>query len=617
MGEWVDVNVNVPDVDGWLGTLNEYATNAVNSANSVAQALNGLSPDFYNPQVTFDGISTDVTLSPSSKPSKPTLNIGAKVSPTSPGIVTPSLTLDTPPEFTETSPSINIPNVPDPLNISLPVKDFVVDTSISFPVSPDTTLPTVPTLLSLDLPVPESIAVPIFDIGFPSSSNLVSPGLTFSFTEDTYNSDLLEKVKGTLLTRLSGGTGLNPIVENAIWNRGRDRETNSAILAERTLLIDRASQGFSRPTGSMLAAMEQVVQDTQSKIIELSREIMIKQAELEQTNLKESIQQTIALEDILIRENLAVNQRSFEVAKYTQEVLIELFKVQVSKYNSEVEAYKAFAVAYQSRVQAELSKIEIFKAEIEAQKLKGDINEQNIRIYVAQLEGIKSNVEVYKSLISAVSEKLKAESLKIEVYKSDVEAYATAIKAKSEEYSMYSEQIKGELAKVEVFDSKVKAYSSRIQAYAAKSDVLTKKAEVESKVEELKIKKYEADIEAYIKQVQADQMIYASAVDIYKGESQMYLADVSFNKASSELALKQADNTITQNKYKADIAIENSRIALESVKAAYQALLEAKRAAGSVYAQIGSSALSAINVSAQVSGNANVSMQEQHQYDNQ
>lgn len=614
MANWVDVNVNVPNVDGWLNTLNNYADDAIGNAYSVASSLNGFKPTYFEPEVSFDSIDTDISLSSSTKPNRPVVNTTSKSLPASISITTPTISLEAAPEFTGTDPSLNIPDVPDPLAISLPVKDFLIDTSISFPVSPDTTLPAVPSLLQLELPEPSTIALPIFSLDFPTSNSLIPPGLTFSFTEDLYTSPLLDKVKTELLRRLDGGTGLSAIVEQAIWDRGKDRESKALTLAERTLLVDRSSQGFSRPTGSALAALEGVVQESQSKIIELSREVMIKQAELEQSNLKDAIQQTIVLEDILIKENLQRNQRSFEVAKYFQDVAVELYKVQVSKYNSEVEAYKAFAVAYQSKVQAELSKIEIFKAEIEAQKLKGDINEQNIRIYVAQLEGIKSNVEVYKSLISAVSEKLKAESLKIEVYKADVDAYRTAVSAKAEEYSMYSEQIKGELSKVQVFDSKVKAYTSRIQGYAAKADVLTKKAEVEKDIEGLRIKKYEADIDAYIKSVQADQLLYQTAVDIYKGETQMYLADVSTNKVVAELELKQAENIIQQNKYTSDIAIQNAQISLESIKAAYLSLLEAKKAAGSVYSQIGSSALNAINVSAQVQGSANVSLSESHDY---
>jgi hypothetical protein len=443
---------------------------------------------------------------------------------------------------------------------------------------------------------------------------LVVPGVTFSWSESAYSDDLLTKVKSELFTRLDGGTGISPVVEEAIWNRGRDRESKAALLAERTLLEDRAGQGFSRPTGSMMSALDQVIQDTQGKIIELSREIMIKQAELEQENIKTSIQQTIALEDLLLREKNNISQRQFEAAKYMQDIAVEIFKISVSKYNSEVEAYKAFSAAYTSRVQAELSKIEIFKAQIDAEKLKGDINEQNIKIYVAQLEGVKSNVEVYKALISAVSEKLKAEALKIEVYKSDVEAYATGVKAKAEEYSMYSEQIKGELAKVSIYESKVKAFTSRIQAYAAQNEVTIKKADAEVNIQELNVKKYSADIDAFIKQVQADQLIYQSAVDLYKGQAEMYLADVGMTRSSAELALKQSENVITQNKYKADIGIQNAQISLESLKGAYGASLQAKIAAGSIYQGIGTSALNAINVSASLQGQANVSLSESYDH---
>ena len=616
-GEWVDINFGIPDVDAWLNTLNNYASDAINNAERVASSIGAFDPEQYTPSVSFQSINTDIGLDPTNKPAKPNLTVNTRNPPSAISITTPTLSTTSAPEFTEESPSLNLPDVPSPLSLSLPAKDFVVDTSLDFPVSPDTDLPDVPTLLSLDLPTLADINLPTFSLDFPTSNSIVVPGVTFSFTEDLYESSLLDKVKVELLSRLDGGTGLNPIVENAIWDRGRDRESKAVTIAERSLLVDRASQGFSRPTGAALAALEGVVQDYQGKVIELSREIMIKQAELEQSNLINAIQQTIALEDILIKENLTINQRAFEVAKYMQDIALEIFKVEVSLFNSQVEAYRAYAAAYQAILQGELGKVEIFKGEIEAQKLKGDINEQNIKIYLAKMEGIKNSVEIYKAEMSAISEKLKAEGLKIEVYKSDIEAYATAMKAKASEYSMYSEQIKGELAKVDIYDSKVKAYTSRIQAYAAANDVEVKRADVLKDIEGLKIKKYEADIDAFIKQVQADQQTYQSAVNLYQAETQLYLADNSLNRSIAELELKQADNVIQQNRYTADIAIQNAQITLESIKAAYNSLLASKQAAGSIYSQIGASALSAINVSAQVQGSGNLSLSETHGYDNQ
>jgi hypothetical protein len=616
MAEWVDIGFPIPSIDGWLNTLNGYARNAVSNAGSAANSLSNFNPKQYTPNVQFKSIDTNIpTLPSSSKPTAPNTVIPTRTAPAPPSITSPIMDdLGQIPEFTDVMPELNLPTVPNPLNVNAPVKDFSINTDFDFPVAPNDPLPDVPTLLSLNIPTALELNIPSFSLDFPTSNDIIPPGLTFSFTEEEYTSPLLTKVKDVLLERVSGGTGLPADVEEAIWNRGRDREQRAALLAERTLLTDRAAQGFTRPTGSTQAMLNQIVQETQGKLIELSREIMIKQAELEQENIKTSIQQVLALEDILIKNHQFKVQRAFEVAKYIQDIQIELFKAYVSKFNIEVEAYKAFSSAYQARVAAELSKIEILKAQIEAEKLKGDINEQNIKIYLAKIEAVKNNAEIYKTLVSAISEKLKAEGLKLEIFKADIEAYSEQIKAKASEYSIYSEQIKGELAKLGVYESKAKVYATRVQAYADTTDAKVKKLQGEIGIQELNIKKYAADIEAFIEQVKADQITAQTALEIYKAEIQAYLGDVEANKTAGELAIKAADNIIEQNRASALIAIQNAQITLESVKSAYNSLLEAQRASGSIYQGIASSALSAINVSANVQGQAQLSLNENHSY---
>jgi hypothetical protein len=591
------IDTNVP-INSWFEKLNNYANSAVDSANAAVDSITSSILQPIPSSVIFIPVETNISTGTVTKPVDPSISLPNRIPVSPPTIDNISIDIGSAPEYNIIEPVINMPSVPSPLDAMAPVKDFIINTDFIYPIEPDSTLPSVPTLVDINIPTPLDLLIPIFDQALPTSNDIVIPGITFSFSENIYSSSLLTSIRSELLSRLQGGTGLNPIVEDALWNRGRDREQKASLQAERTLLVERGQIGFSRPTGSQLAALSQVVQDTQSKVIELSREIMIKQAELEQENIKTSIQQTISLEDILMRENNNTNQRTFDTAKYLQDVAIEIFKLAVSKFNSELEAYKSFAAAYQARVQAELAKIEIFKGKIEAEKLKGDINEQNIRLYLARIEGVKNNVEIYKSLILSISEKLKGEQLKLEVYKTDVTAYSEIAKAKSYEYSMYADQVKGELSKTQILESQTKAFASRIQAYATTSDAIIKKAEVDSSIQDLKIKKYTADIDAFIKQVQADQAMYASAVDLYKGKVQMYLGDVSMVNSSAELALKQAENIILQNKNAADIGIENSKIALSAVIGSYDALLESKKAAGSIHAQIAASALSAINVSA-------------------
>jgi len=609
----VNVSFGLPDVGGWFNVLNEYAVTAMNSAYSAANTLNSFTAPNLLPSVQYLPTETSVSLGTFTKPTVPSISTSTHVLPSSPLITTPTIGLVTTPTFTDSSPDINLPSLPDPLSITFPTLDFTINTNFTYPTEPITILPTVPTLLSLNIPTALSINLPTFDLAFPTS-NLAVPDITFNFSEVNYSDTLLTNVKNTLIARLQGGTGLNPVVEQAIWDRGRDRENRQSLMAERTLLIERGQTGLSRPSGATSSALAAIVQETQGKLIELSREIMIKQAELEQENLKQTIQQTISLEDILIRQYNNVIQRSFEVAKYTQDVLIEIFKAKVGLYNTQVEAFKSYTVAYTSKVQSELAKVEIFKAQIDAEKLKGDINEQSIRTYVAQIDAVKTNVELYKALVETVSVKLQAEAIKVGIYKTEVEAYGEGVRAKASEYSMYSEQLKGEMAKVEIYNSKVNAFATRIQAYSTQSEVNNKIAETSVDIQELNIKKYQADVDAFSKQVQSEQLMYQSAVDLYKGQSALYLADIGLSEANANMAIKNSENIIQQNKYASDVSIANANMTLQSLIASYGATLEGKKAAGSIYSQLSASALSAINVSTSLSGQSQLSASENHNY---
>lgn len=615
MGQNVSIDFALPDVGSWFTEMNNYATQSISGAQQAAQGLSLFVAGIPLSDASFHSIPVDVTMG---TPTHPTLAVlptptlpNLPSSPTLSDIVIGSA--GAVPAFTG-SVSVNMPAPPSLFTVTAPIKDYTLDLSVVYPDAPSTDLPAVPSLLSLNIPSPLPLDLPVFNMAFPSASGVYIPSITFSYLENPYSSEVLDAIKAELLFRMNGGTGLNPTVESAIWNRGRDREQRASLLSERTLLVDRASSGFSRPPGSAMAALEVVTQETQSKIIDLSREIMIKQAELEQENLKNAIQQAIALEDILIRHFDVAAQRSFEVAKYTQELAIEICKLAITVYNTEVEAYKSYAIAFETIVKSELAKIEIYKAQLEGQKLISEINDQSIRIYLAQIEGVKTSVSLYTAIIESTTAKLKAEGLKIEAFKAEVDAYGSQVQAEIGIYSMYGEQIKGELAKVQVFDSQVKAFTSQIQAYASTNDIVFKKADVEVKINEYKLGVYTAQLDAYIKQAQANQMVYSEATEVYKAQAEIYLADVGLDKAQAELLLKEAENTITQNKYAADIGIQNAQVTLEAYKSAYMAQLEAKKASGSIYAQLAASALSGINVSASVSGQAQLSESENHNY---
>ena len=120
------------------------------------------------------------------------------------------------------APTVNIGQVP-----TLPtVRD------VAIPDAPDVTLPTAPQFLALQTHTFAGInlhedwldkldEIPELSILQPTPF-AYSPGAA-------YASQLLDNLKAQLNARIQGGTGLAPAVEQGIWDRSRDRETQIAL----------------------------------------------------------------------------------------------------------------------------------------------------------------------------------------------------------------------------------------------------------------------------------------------------------------------------------------------------------------------------------------------------
>lgn len=533
------------------------------------------------------------------------------------------------PTFNVSAPTISLPTTPSALNKTFDEDEPSITTTFNFPDAPTYTLPSVPTFEELDIPSAPTLSIPDFDQLLPVTSDVNVPSISFYWgDEDPYSDDLLVAVKASLLDWVqNGGTGLPVDVEQAIFDRGRNREDINSIRSENQVLKEQASRGFSRPSGSTVAALDYLAQETQNKTADLSREIMIKQAELEQANMQFAIQQAIALEQLLINENQQIQQRSFEAAKYVQDVAINIFNAELAKVNIALEGYKAYAAAYEAQVRAALSRVEIFKAEIEAQGLISQINRDSVLLYNAQLDAIKTSVEVYKTEVDAIASQIQSEGLKIENYKSLIQAFAAEVEAKKVEYQGYAEAIKGELAKVDIYDSQVKAFVGRIDAYGKAIDAQSKISDIDIETEKLRLQTYLGQLDAVIKQVQAETAIYSTQVDVYRGQAAMYQAEVGALTSANELAIKEADTKVRFAVAEADVAIKNAEVNLQNVRSVDQFRLQALISGADVAKGLSQASLAALHIGASVSTSdstnvsysnqrsAGISCNENHNYD--
>lgn len=92
----------------------------------------------------------------------------------------------------------------------------------------------------------------------------------------------------------NGGTGLPVAVENAIWQRGRDKELIDAGRMEQEAIAGVAARGFALPTGALVARLQEVQLAASDKISTYAREVAIKQAEIEIQNIRFAVEQALA-----------------------------------------------------------------------------------------------------------------------------------------------------------------------------------------------------------------------------------------------------------------------------------------------------------------------------------
>lgn len=91
----------------------------------------------------------------------------------------------------------------------------------------------------------------------------------------------------------NGGTGINAHVEAQIWDRDRSRILKEADRAEREVAQSWAAKGYSLPPGAETWQVLQVRKNAGDQIAQASRDVAIKQAELEIQNARFAVENSI------------------------------------------------------------------------------------------------------------------------------------------------------------------------------------------------------------------------------------------------------------------------------------------------------------------------------------
>ena len=560
-----------------------YANSVLTTAQNYIAAIGSFN---YSPptiSVTWNSIAPPTLPAVPSAPAMPDILFNAPApEPSALVLETPTVDIS---EFTEVAPDILMPTAPVLTYGSLPIIPQVAEVAV--PDAPIVVMPDEPTFMQLS-----TVSFGGIDLHLDWLSKLENiPTLTlasptpFSYTPGAeYESSLLSSLKGILADRLLGSTGLPDAVEAAIWNRARDRETKISLANEAEIMRQSEALGFQLPSGVMAAQLRAAQQDYYDKASTLSRDVAIKQAELEQTNMQQTVTVAMQLEGTLIESYWKAEQFAFEAAKTLADNAVAIYNTAVEGYKGLLAGYQTYASAYKTIIDSEMTKVEVYKAELSAEQTKAQINMSLVQQYKASIEASLANVEVFKAQVSAAQTLIQLEQAKIAAAGEQVRGFVASVNAETAKVEAYKAGIQAEQTKSEIFKTKAQAFSAQVGAEAERSRAELGRYTALVQAKSAEWDGYKTRVQAEGERIRALGLQSSALLDGFKAQAGVVEAQASMQTKVWESRVKEYEASQS-------IALQSAKINTDTYMTTRQMALDASKVAAQASAQLASSAL--------------------------
>ena len=504
------------------------------------------------------------------------------------------------------APLVNIPDAPGMKDIPAPDRPNI-DTQVDMPDAPVFDMPEMAELEKITIPDFVFPDLPEFDATPPDPSGITVPDVFINWVEPVYESEILDDLLAEIKRMMAGGTGMPPAIEEALFARARERDSQESLRAVQEATDTWAARGFSMPPGMLAKQVNVIREQERLKAAELNREIMVQAGQWEIEAIRFAVEKGIALEQLT--QNLYSNManRMFEVAKFQAESQINVFNAQISLFNSQNSAFETLANVFKTRLDGAVAKLTAYKTAIDGQVALGQINQQHVEVFKARLTAVQSRVDVYKAMMQGAQ--VRAETIKnqFDAYRADVQAFAEQIGAEKVKFDAYESRVKGEQAKAGVFDSQARAYASTVQAIASKADIHVKASQLKMEAAKTYVSKFLADVDAYKAELQAGLGNVQYVTQAFGAQVDAWRAQAAANTADAEMQARFADMNTRTNIAYAEMQMKEYEAKISKAIQEAQVALEAAKALGQYTAQLAAGAMSAAHVSASISGSGSAS----------
>lgn len=505
-------------------------------------------------------------------------------------------------DFDIAMPELNFPSAPALTIGQAPVLPEVRDVAI--PDAPTVVLPDAPEFLALQthsfggINLHEDWLDKLDDI--PTLSILQPAPFAYS-PGARYASQLLDNLKAQLNARIQGGTGLSPAVEQAIWGRALDRETVVALAREQEVMRGAEALGFPLPSGVLAGQLQDARREYHDKLSGLSRDIAIKQAEMEQANLQQATQLALQLESTLLEDTYKLEVLAIDAAKAAADNAIAAHNAAIEHFKALLAGYQAYASAYETVIRAELNKVEVFKALLSAEQTKADINKSLVERYKAEIDGSMAAVQIYQARVGAAKTLVELEGTRIQAGAEQVKAFVATVNAETAKADLYKTAISAESAKVEAVGTLARAYAAKVGGQAEKARVEIAKLQAKVQAKALEWDGWKAKLSAATAEVEAAARKSSVIVDGYR-------IGASAAEAQAGAISRVWESNIKQYEAGTSITLQAAKMNTDAVLHTNDARMEAAKVGLATSSQRLASAWSMVSAAASISGSVTQSI---------
>lgn len=560
----------------------------------------GIAPTEFNITFDFDG-----QLTPFRRPDTPTLDANAfqlqlpgDVAPP-PAFTAAPIDGTLPPELTAEAPTLTFGPKPDRPSITVPRAPDDPE-PLDMPVAPNTPLPELPTFEQLNLPTLPDIDLPDFTSQLPQ---LVEPPFddNWTFQPQPYVSQLKEQLFGTIEMMLQAKAALPEAIEAAIFQKGRSRQEVETGREVDQALAEFAARGWNQPNGILTAQVRDIRQRGQDRIAEFNRDAVIKQFEETLANLRLALAQGAALEGVYI--NLHVEEQRFalEAARFAREATMAVLQYRLSVFQTRMQGYQIEAQVLRDRIQSELAKIEIFKAQLDGERLRGEINEQRVRLYAEQIRAVNLLADFYRTQVEAVKAKADVQRLVFDRYKVAMDGFDSRWRAYVSEWQGYSAGIEGEGKRADLYRTLTDAQAKRVDAWATGENLKIERERLRTQQFGQQLSAWQALIAKRESDLSAERARLAAVSSLVDAQARLYSASASVEQAASSASDRSFELGLARSRAQMEAGTKNADLMLQQAKFLTDQLLSVNDTKLKVGAQLTAASWSAVNYSAGVS----------------